>query len=197
MFEGASLLGNQPGQLPTGRSLGPMAPDASVLHPPSVVPADEDLYLRRSGARTWMPGRDRSLIGVYAVVTVGISGNEADGTGVGRSCQPDEEVDRVDALLGGGPDRTHDPALGGGSSPGSVGSPHLAVHDGRPDGLLAPPVGGVDVGVVEEGEEGVGFGGEVLDQPAVGVVGVGYSGEQLDPLSEVTVDGPALASYPM
>lgn len=105
------------------------------------------------------------------MVAVVSSGKEADGAGIGCTGQAEEEVDRVDALLGGGADRAHDPALSGGSSLGVVASPDLAVHHHRADGLLAPPVGGADVGGVEEGEEGVGLRHEVRDQPAVRVMG--------------------------
>jgi hypothetical protein len=40
-----------------------------------------------------------------------VSGEEGDGGGVGRSCEVDEVVDCVDALLGGGAEHRHHLAL--------------------------------------------------------------------------------------
>jgi|GEM_PF-5221282 len=45
------------------------------------------------------------------------------------------------SLLSSSPHHAHHPSMGGGSTPGSVAAPHLAVHDGWTDGLFGPPVG--------------------------------------------------------
>jgi hypothetical protein len=52
---------------------------------------------------------------------------ERNGGRVGRSGEPDEELDRVDAALSHAAQHAHDPALGGRPSPGPVATPHLAV----------------------------------------------------------------------
>ena len=43
--------------------------------------------------------------------------------------------------------------LGEGAEPGAVATADLARDDGRPDRLLGPPVGGLHIEVVEEGEQ--------------------------------------------
>ena len=111
-------------------------------------------------------------------------GEEADSTGIGCTGQPDEEVKRVDACWGA----VRSALMIGtwaGASPGALAAPDLAAHDGGADSLLALLIGGVDVGIVEEGEEGVALGGEVRDQPALGVEGTGFLGRQLDRLSQL------------
>src|SRR5579875_1795843 len=96
-----------------------------------------------------------------------------------------EEVDAVEPLLGCGPERAHHAPLGLGSTPGAVAAPHLAVHDGRPDGLFGSPVGGVDARVGEEGEQRLPLGAQVGHQLAVLVVRVSVIGKQLHPFSEI------------
>ena len=86
----------------------------------------------------------------------------------GEAC---EELDHVEVLLGGGADEAHHPCLGGGSPPGPVPAPDLAVHDRRADCLLCPPVRRVDAVVCEEGEQGLSLGVEVPYELVVLVVG--------------------------
>src|SRR5438132_14176842 len=96
-----------------------------------------------------------------------VSGEERNDLGVGRSGEVHEVVEGVDALLGGGAQQRHDPALGGGASGAAVAAGHLAVDHAGPDGLLGTPAGGVDVGVREEREQRVALPVEMSDELAV------------------------------
>jgi len=64
-----------------------------------------------------------------------------------------------------------DDGLDGGAAGGAVAAADLAGDDGRADGLLSLPVGGFDLGVAQEGEDGLALGAQVLEELAVGRVG--------------------------
>ena len=76
-------------------------------------------------------------------------------------------------------------ALGLGAPVAAVAAGGLAVDDAGADGLLAPPVGGVDAGPPQEGERGGAFVGQMLEQPAVGFVPLGLFDPQVNPLADV------------
>src|SRR6202011_1975596 len=65
----------------------------------------------------------------------------------------------------------------------------FAVHDAGSDGLLAPPVGGVDAGEVQEGEQGGAFVGQMLDEFPVGVMRLSLLEEQVETLADVNRGG--------
>ena len=110
---------------------------------------------------------------------------ERDRCRVGRPGELDEELDGIESLLDGGAQCAHDPALGPSPPPGPVASPDLAVDDGGPDRLLGPPVGGIDAGTGEVGEQRVDLVSEVGDQLSVLVVGMGLLAQQWHALGQV------------
>ena len=124
---------------------------------------------------------------------VGCSGEAgaADGVPVGCSGEGDEAGDRIDALLDGRPEVGHHPRLGGGAVFCPVPAEHLSIHYGWADCLLSPPVGGVDLWVGEEAEQGVTLVGEVLDEPPVRVAVLGSVDDRIEPSADpFGFDGP-------
>jgi len=118
---------------------------------------------------------------------------EPDGTGVGCPGEADEEVGRVDALLGAV--RSALMIRPWVAAPRQVRLPPETLRTttaGRmacsPRQLVAP-TSGCWRKVKRASRSAV----RCFDQSAVGIVGVGGFGEQLDPLSEVGDDGLALA----
>src|SRR6266508_739625 len=117
--------------------------------------------------------------------SAGAQGEPGNDAGVRRPGQFDQEGDGVGSLLVSGAKERHDPTLGLGSPIGAVPAPDLAVDDGRPDALLAAPVGGIDAGGGEEGEQRSALMAKVVDELAVGVVGMGLLEQQVEALADV------------
>ena len=96
-----------------------------------------------------------------------------------------EVVDGIDALLGGGPEHGHHPALGDGTAVAAVPTAHLARDCRWAYPLLSAPTGRVDRRVGEEREQRVDVAVEVVDEFAVLVMRVGLPGEQFDAFGEI------------
>ncbi len=78
--------------------------------------------------------------------------------------QLDEEFHRVAVLLACGAEDAHEHALGLGAGVRAAAAGGLAVDHGGTDGLLGRPVGGLDIGIVEEGEERWPLAGQVAGE---------------------------------
>ena len=63
---------------------------------------------------------------------------------------------------------TGEDLLGVGAPGGAIATRHLAIDDGRPQGLFRAPVGGVDRGIEEKAEEGGEFDAEMCGEAAHG-----------------------------
>src|SRR5437867_3937321 len=74
----------------------------------------------------------------------------------------------VAMLLGAGTEHGHEDGLGLGAGWRATAAPHLAVDHSRADGLLGPPVGGVESGMMQKGEQLIAVPGQMLGQSFVG-----------------------------
>ena len=68
--------------------------------------------------------------------------------------------------MAGGPQDRGEHRLRFGSALGSVAAADLPGHHGWPDGLLSPPIGGLDTGLSQEGEQRALLVSQVLEQLA-------------------------------
>src|SRR5581483_4789211 len=92
----------------------------------------------------------------------------------GRTCagwllaqESAEEVDGVLAALPAGAPQRHQDCLSMGANPGAVAAPEFAQDHTEADGLFGAPVGGVQAGVFEEGQQVVAVLPQVLGEAVV------------------------------
>jgi hypothetical protein len=97
-----------------------------------------------------------------------------------RPQQAGEQLDGIAALLAGGAEHTGEDLPGVGPGPGTVAAPDFAGDDRGADGLLGAPVGGLDAGGPQEGEQVPTLSGQVVQQPTVGRVANAAGHELVD-----------------
>jgi hypothetical protein len=84
-----------------------------------------------------------------------------------------EKVAGILATLPAGAPHGHQHRLSAGADPGAIAAPDFAQDDAEADRQLATPVGGVQTGVLEEGQQVVLVVPQVLSEDFVGLVGFG------------------------
>ena len=88
--------------------------------------------------------------------------------GCGARKEVDEDRGSVQVALLRRAEDTGEDLLGDGAPGGAIATRHLAIDDGRPQGLFRAPVGGVDRGIEEKAEEGGEFDAEMRGEAAHG-----------------------------
>ena len=84
-----------------------------------------------------------------------------------------EEVDAVLATLPAGAADGHQHGLGAGACPGAIAAPDLAQDDAEPNRQFRAPVGGIQAGEFEKGQQVIEMVPQVLSQAFAGRVGFG------------------------
>ena len=100
-----------------------------------------------------------------------VSGRETrwwEPVGCGARKEVDEDCGSVQVALLRRAEDTGEDLLGVCAPGGAIATRHLAIDDGRPQGLFGAPVGGVDRGIEEKAEEGGEFDAEMRGEAAHG-----------------------------